>query len=555
MSSRTRSNLGRPISTYILDYSGNKFLARNITKSSYSLNHIKNIVIPQLEEAIELSDDICSIFLEVLCLVYYPNELNALNNTTLLSSCIRTLRKFVAENQNSRNFKLFSHETGFLCFQTIVLLVQIGILAHTNNLDRFRLMFHPLVSQPEEMLISLAELGIVLMERSEHEPNARRSFLGPFISQTGQRTFLKSVGGFTDSDAEFLLKLLWQDRKRFSELCVRVQSPGWALLLLVIGAHMQWKSESAYIPYGQWMPLETLCFRYSLHSSASEADAIGVFCEETVQDRPDHDEEPDDECYEKSLVDAEDARGFLLAFIDRTDLFQPLPVSLGRLVLRFFRQELIIESANLIAVVIGNTCSHIWTLLETTAGDSEHLSTNVGFNQYATQLFGLIDRFCSAHATSPDMMSTIARILSKKDFVNLFGRLVLLSLSVGSPLGRLSQTSPSSFSHLDRKQPPYNIARSWFDLAFEAVEFMHSCGQTGNQFQVAFDSSFPDWMKLRRCLDANFPQHQAAVGSKAFEKHVQGTRATLLKMAHPFGYSEPVRVKIRTGTTWTNLIA
>ncbi|EUC54050.1 glycoside hydrolase family 18 protein, partial [Rhizoctonia solani AG-3 Rhs1AP] len=271
----------------------------------------------------------------VLSTLYYPKELVVLNNTTLLSSCIRALRKIVTDNQSSRTFKLFSHETGFLCFRTIVLLVHIGILAHTNNLDYFRLMPHTLVSQPEEILMSLAELGTALKERSEREPNPRRWFLGSQISQAGRRTFLESVGGFTDSDAEFLLKLLWQDRKCFSKL----------------GEHMQWKSESDYIPYEQWMPLETLCFRYSFYSSASEVNLIGVFCVETVRDRPDPDEDLDDESYEKSLVDTEDARQFLLAFIDRSEYLQPLSVALAALVLKFVKQKLTIDIPDLIITV------------------------------------------------------------------------------------------------------------------------------------------------------------------------------------------------------------
>ncbi|KAL5637595.1 hypothetical protein ACGC1H_004117 [Rhizoctonia solani] len=540
MSLRTRSNLGRPLNTYILDYhrGTGTFFPPSTTKLSYSINHIKNTAIPQLTGEIGSSDDICSIFLGVLSILYYPKELDILDNTTLLSSCVRILRKLVADNHNSHTFKLFSHEAGFLCFRTIVLLVHIGILAHTNNLDFFRLMPHTLVSQPDEILTSLAGCGTALMERSEHESNPRRWFLGSLISQTGHRTFLESIGGFTDSDAEFLLRLLWQDRKCFSQLGTRVQTPGWALLLLVIGEHMQWKSESDYIPYEQWLPLETLCFRWSTHSSASEANLIGAFCVEKIQGRPDPDEDLDDECYEKSLVDTEDAREFLLAFIDRIEYFQPLPAALAALILKFVRQKLTIDIADLITTVVDNTCSRIWTILETTASDSNHLSTDIGFNQYATQLLGLIDRLCSVYATSPDMISTIARILFNNDFVNLLARLLLLSLSVGSPLGRLSHESPGLFSILDRKKAPFNIARSWFDLAFEALEVMDSCCQTGNQFQKTFDSSFPDWMKLRRCLDANFPQHHVGAGSKAFENHVQGTRATLLKMAYSFGYSE-----------------
>ncbi|CAE6444629.1 unnamed protein product [Rhizoctonia solani] len=280
---------------------------------------------------------------------------------------------------------------------------------------------------------------------------------------------------------------------------------------------MQWKSEFDHIPYEQWLPLETLCFRYSLHSSTSETDLIGVFCVEGVRGRPDPDEDLDDKCYENSLVDIQDTRAFLLAFIDRIEFFRPLPAALAALVLKFVRQK---------------------TILETAASDSKHLSTDIGFHRYATQLFGLIDRVCSVYATSTTMISTIAKTLFNNDFVNLFGRLVLLSLSVGSSLGRLSQESPILFSNLDRKKAPYNIARSWFDLSFEALEAMHSCCQTGNQFQETFDSSFPDWMKLRRCLDPNFPQHHIAAGSKTFENHVQGTRATLLKMAYSFGYSE-----------------
>ncbi|CEL62971.1 hypothetical protein RSOLAG1IB_10618 [Rhizoctonia solani AG-1 IB] len=163
---------------------------------------------------------------------------------------------------------------------------------------------------------------------------------------------------------------------------------------------------------------------------------------ETVQGRPDPDQDEDDKCYKDSLVDAQDARTFLSAFVRRVLYLQTLPPALSALLLRFIRQKITMNIHELVVDVIRGTCSRIWHILELSADDvdSDHSSTYVGFNQYAMQLFSLIDRFCSTYSKSPAVISSIAETLFNIDFVELFGRLVLLSLSVGSPLGALSQS-------------------------------------------------------------------------------------------------------------------
>lgn len=50
----------------------------------------------------------------------------------------------------------------------------------------------------------------------------------------GEGVCLPDLGGFFDSNAEFLLDRLWEDRKAFMILCNRVEVPGWSTLLAAI---------------------------------------------------------------------------------------------------------------------------------------------------------------------------------------------------------------------------------------------------------------------------------------------------------------------------------
>ncbi|CAE6348465.1 unnamed protein product, partial [Rhizoctonia solani] len=172
----------------------------------------------------------------------------------------------------------------------------VGVLIHTNSLAHFLKEVAFEASDAFNISLALSNYTIRLLHASKDKPDPRGWLLDPSPSRrAGGRMFLKSVGGFDDNDAEYLLNSIWNDRDSFLEVSSRVITPGWALLLLILGEHMQWKSEVDSIWYEGWWPLETLCFRYSLVASANELKSFDAFCWDIVQDRPDPEWEMDDE--------------------------------------------------------------------------------------------------------------------------------------------------------------------------------------------------------------------------------------------------------------------
>jgi hypothetical protein len=120
--------------------------------------------------------------------------------------------------------------------------MHVGILMHTNTFDAFVKRTSNL-SNPHDVSVALSDFVMDLMHESMDKPKPRDWLLGILTSQRGGRMFLRTVGGLINSDVEFFLKVVWQDRKGFSEICTQAATPGWALVLLLIGEHIKWASE------------------------------------------------------------------------------------------------------------------------------------------------------------------------------------------------------------------------------------------------------------------------------------------------------------------------
>ncbi|CAE6417003.1 unnamed protein product [Rhizoctonia solani] len=287
----------RTMDRYLPCYSGSDFFPSDDVVRSYSLDYIKTIAIPHIDQRIELPEDLCAAYSAILSLLRFPQELQVLRDTSLLSKCSNHLREYI--NQTKRSWRsvptLFSHESGFLCFRVIVLLLQVGILLHTDTLDQFLKEVSSGESDPYQIAVTLSEFTMGLLLSKDNSSPRDWLLAASSLQTAGRRTFLKSVGGFDNADAEDLLKLIWKDRNRFLEISSRIPTPGWALLLLILGEHMQWKSE-----------VDGIC----LVASASELKALETFCLDCVQDRPDPGEGLDDIYYEGSLANVHDARTF-----------------------------------------------------------------------------------------------------------------------------------------------------------------------------------------------------------------------------------------------------
>ncbi|CAE6406800.1 unnamed protein product [Rhizoctonia solani] len=531
-----------PMDRYVLRYSGNCFSPSDHVTRSYSLDYIKAIAIPRMDRRIGPPEsDICSTYNAILSLLQFPNELQVLHNTNLLTRCFNDLREFISPTRRAWYSvpTLFSYESGFLCFRMIVLVLQVGILVHTGTFDQFLKKIASNESDPYETAITLSEFTMELFHLSKGKPKPRDWLLAPLPSQkAGSRMFFKSAGGFDDTDVKDLLNFIWKDRNRFLEVSSRVPTPGWALLLLILGEHMQWKSEVDSIWYEGWCPLETLCLRYSLFASATELKALESFCLDVVQDRPELGEDIDDIYYEGSLVDVHDARAFLQAHNKRMERLSedPFPESLAILVMRFLRQELVLDIIDLMPELISSGCSRIWSKIDTTEYASINLSEDVGLIRYATVLFDLIYKIYRAYDGVQDALSPIAWTLAGNDFVNLYIRVMLLPLSLASPIGTLAKDDIETFIDMDDTQDPNGLARSWFDLTFGALSDPESMNEYQGPSNNIFDPFYPDWIKMRRCFITNFPQH--IVASRSFEQQVKGSMAAWINIALLFGYAE-----------------
>lgn len=120
--------------------------------------------------------------------------------------------------------------------------MHVGILTHTNNFGAFVRKASNL-SNPHDVSVALSESVMDLMRQSIGKPKPRDWLLGILTSTSGGRMFLRTVGGFFNTDFGFFLKIIWQDRKGFSEICSQVSPPGWGLPLLLIGEHLRWATE------------------------------------------------------------------------------------------------------------------------------------------------------------------------------------------------------------------------------------------------------------------------------------------------------------------------
>ncbi|CAE6397263.1 unnamed protein product [Rhizoctonia solani] len=235
-------------------------------------------------------------------------------------------------------------------------------------------------------------------------------------------------------------------------------------------------------------------------------------------------------------------------------LNDPFPDGLAVLLLRFLRQEPVLDAVDLIPPLLNASFSKIWSEIDTAKDASINLSENVNLIRYTTELFDLIERIYQVYAGTHEVLYPITQTLVNNDFVNLFGRITLLPLSVRSPIGTLANSrfiplgskeryliqhthdkgDVESFIDMDDMQDPHGLARSWFDLIFGDLHTSELSSEMRGSLNGVFDSFYPDWTKMRRCFTANFPQH--SVSSKAFKQQVKGSLVAWGNFARSFGY-------------------
>lgn len=484
-----------------------------------SSSYVKATIIPQLEQLCKPSQDthyLCSGILSLLC---NPSELHNLNGTTLLSRCMLALRHFTDDSDPQSN-KLFSYEYGFLCFRVIVLLMHVGTLVHANTFDKFMMQTNNLCG-PHEISATLSEVVLERLGESWNPARPRDWLMDTPMPQGGERTLLGAVGGFTSDDARYLLKILWHDRKGFTEICTQTSTPGWLLPLMLIEEHMLWEEryKSNNINGEDWYYLLALCLRYSLVASERESRFLEMICAKALvySDHLDRESDPELEVpYDTTnLVDARDTRVMLQAYITRMTISTQAPFP--RLITSqfgagFLQQEEILDIPDLMPSLIKVSCSRVWAEIDASSGSPEPASENPALIKSAAHAFDLISRVYPNYIGAPvEIISTLDKALVEIDFINLFGKMAFLPLVIGSSISK--PENPGNPKELDDTDDlgahPRQVTDHWDDLTHTTLSIGTSYGMVDRPANVnkPLDRYYPDWLKTWRCYDAHFPQH------------------------------------------------
>ncbi|KAG8775467.1 hypothetical protein FRC12_001472, partial [Ceratobasidium sp. 428] len=517
---------GRHISEYFLKDPANAFFPKD-TPAPTS-RHAKTVAIPHLQHMAFAgpSSETCSMLTSVLYLVRYPKELRSLDNTLLLSRCMAILRTFTDDLEPGGN-KLFTYELGFLCFRVIVLLIQVGILTHTNTFGAFVRQTSNL-SDPQAISTALAAFVARLAVQFSSSDNPRDKLFGILTSQSGGRMFLRTVGGFYNTDISFFLNVIWNDRKNFSVICSQSLTSGWSFALLVLGEHMQWAVEVDSENDEKWRLLHTLCFRYILSTlNPDETFFLTGICRDASLYRYDDD---DNEYYIISFVDMTDARNVMGAYVNRMKLIstgERLSSEILGLLLGFITQDVMLDVRQLLPGFLAVTCSWIWE--ELCLGSPEHLSRNSDLINCAAQTLDFAGKCytISSNAGSKTIAS-YTKALSEQDFINLVGRLILAPLAVGSAVNNFS---------IGRDNDDLEVPDMWINLVQgPVVNFGREYVQTGKGSSGLLAGSYLDWLKTWRGFRAGFPHYNTKEGW--YQTYTKECVNAWLTLGDAFGYGD-----------------
>ncbi|KAG8684803.1 hypothetical protein FRC09_015133, partial [Ceratobasidium sp. 395] len=247
--------------------------------------------------------------------------------------------------------------------------------------------------------------------------------LSSTISPRGKRTLLESVGGLSETDAEFLLEALWENRDMLTYIAACYSTFGWGMLLALLGRFATWALESENYDRYKWGHLPALCFRYSLAASVSE----NIWLRETCYDLYDFGCNGEKECL-SFLVDEVDTQNFLSAYISRLQPSSgqlPYPIELAELFVDFMPQDRMLKPAHMMPPLIKALTSRIWQEC-----DCADLSTNPDLVYFCTGVFDTISQIIQIHANKP----SITALAYSSDIIELAGRLVMSPLRYGSEL-------------------------------------------------------------------------------------------------------------------------
>ncbi|KAG8752336.1 hypothetical protein FRC12_012014 [Ceratobasidium sp. 428] len=391
-----------PIFPEYLD-SGNPFFPATTNKGvENTKNAVRDIELAGLRPGMPVPD--LETFYPILYLYTQSGgrHLKTLNNTKIVSGCLGLLRRYMEDIEDS-GYGLLSYSFGFYCFQAMIVGMRVGLMAQTSHK---RVRDHEHSNDPHDTSQDLS-----------HESS------NPTILPGGQRMVYGSVGGFLDTDAEFLLEALWKDRDALTYIAAHYSTYGWGTLLLLLGRFAIWALESENNGCYEWGHLQALCFRYSLVASAVENICFRELCYylhdlgcNTVKEWP------------SFLVDEDDGEDFLNAYISRLQPSPeqpPYPIELAELFIDFLPQDRMLEPAHMMPPLVEALTSRIWQEC-----DCADPSTNPVLVDFCTMVFHTISKIIQIHPNN----SSITALAYSNDIIELAGRLVMSPLRYGNEL-------------------------------------------------------------------------------------------------------------------------
>ncbi|CAE6373462.1 unnamed protein product [Rhizoctonia solani] len=182
-----------------------------------------------------------------------------------------TIRKYTKLHKGG----IFDRYYGFLCVRHLIRMVCIGAMRQCKRLDRFVKGIRPEVPWQEATKALAASTLQSMTEVLCSENAAIVERLLAIMSQSGHAFTID--GGLSHEDVEFLILMLWKDRKSLIPLRLSGLLPGLPAMIFVL-CEMTVLSKSSIITR-PWLALEDVIFRcYIGNTTNPEREILRQFC-------------------------------------------------------------------------------------------------------------------------------------------------------------------------------------------------------------------------------------------------------------------------------------
>lgn len=241
----------------------------------------------------------------VLSLSAHPEALHLLTDRSLIEGCIQ----YLDQQRKADSRYPFGCEQGYLYFRIVVLAVGVSVLSRNKRMYNVTIdRLHELKDPTAKLMTTIVEVTSEMNE--EWAAPELDSFLG--LSSDGLTSPMMGL-----SSALLLLRILWDDRKRFLVAWAYSNSPPLNGLFILL-----WRFARIRSTDDVWLHL---CDLFGRHCLVAESDNIFALRQLSLDaSKRYHPWLP-----RETVVDLEDARSILMVFAARMTPGSPLHRTLG----------------------------------------------------------------------------------------------------------------------------------------------------------------------------------------------------------------------------------